>query len=355
MKTWHILAPEYPPRCGGVGDYTAVVADGLLAAGDRVTVWHPGSLPDRFGPRSRDAMASALTSDPGIVLVQYVPSAFGLRGLNVPLCRWLARLARAGSDVRVMFHEPFFYFGLHRPWRNVLALVQRRMAAMLLRSATRVYYSTESWRRLLEPYGPNSSAEVLPIPATIPVDAPDEAIARVKARFVADPLIGHFGTYGDHIAGALAPIVPMLLDRLPGARLLLAGRGAATFASQIANGARLRVDVLTEHDGLSVAAALRACDILVQPFPDGVTTRRTSMMAALSSARPVVTTSGDLTEPVWNGEAVAMAPAGQPGRFVDEVERLAMDAARRTTVGVQGRRLYEERFALAATIARLRH
>ena len=78
------------------------------------------------------------------------------------------------------------------------------------------------------------------------------------------------------------------------------------------------------------------------------------MMAALSSARPVVTTNGDLTEPVWNGTAVVMAPAGQPARFVDEVERLAMDAARRDRVGIQGRQLYDERFALAGTIGRLR-
>ena len=354
MKTWHILAPEYPPHCGGVGDYTALVAAGLMAAGDRVTVWHPGMLPDRFGSRSRDAISSALARDPGILLMQYVPPAMGLRGMNLPLCQWLARLAQTGSDVRVMFHEPFFYFGVHRPWRNVLALVQRRMAALLLRSAKRVYYSTESWRPLLDPYGSPSSVEVLPIPATIPVDVPDEAVARFKARYAGDPLIGHFGTYGDHVAGVLAKIVSPVLQRLPRARVLLAGRGAEPFVHRLEHGARARMDVLREQDGLSIAAALRACDILVQPFPDGVTTRRTSMMAALSSGRPVVTTRGALTETVWNGEGVAIAPADQPARFVDEVARLAADAARREVLGAQGRRLYDERFALAGTIGRLR-
>lgn len=354
MKTWHILAPEYPPRCGGVGDYTALLAGGLTAAGDRVTVWHPDNLPDRFDAASRAAIASGLRRDPGILLVQYVPSAFGLHGMNVPICRWLAHLAQGGADVRVMFHEPFFYFGLRRPWRNVLALVQRRMAAILLRSATRVYYSTASWRRLLEPYGPQSSVEVLPMPATIPTDVPDDVVGRFRARLAGSPLVGHFGTYGDHVAGELARIVPPLLERLPRARVLLAGRGAASFARQLGNGAGARLDVLAEQDGPSVAAALRACDILVQPFPDGVTTRRTSMMAALSSGRPVVTTSGALTETVWAGGAVAMAPAGEPMRFVDEVERLAMDEACRNAVGARGRQLYDERFALAGTIGRIR-
>jgi glycosyltransferase involved in cell wall biosynthesis len=274
--------------------------------------------------------------------------------MNVPFCRWLARLAQNGADMRVMFHEPFFYFGVERPWRNVLALVQRRMAAILLRSATRVYYSTESWKPLLEPHGSPSSVEVLPIPATIPVDVPAAAVDRFKTRFSGSPLIGHFGTYGDHVAGELGRIVPLLIERLPRARILLTGRGAATFVRQIGNGARARMDVVGEQDGVSIAAALRACDVLVQPFPDGVTTRRTSMMAALSSARPVVTTSGDLTEPLWSEDAVAMAPAGDQAQFVDEVARLAADTSRRQTVGMRGRQLYDERFALAGTIGRLR-
>ena len=353
MKTWHILAPEYPPRCGGVGDYTALLAGGLRAAGDRVTVWHPAVLPDRFGSASRAAIASALAADPGILLVQYVPSAFGLRGLNLPFCRWLARLAHNGIDLRVMVHEPFFYFGLHRPWRNVLALVQRRMTAMLLRSATRVYYSTESWRRLLEPYGGPSSAEVLPIPATIPVDVADGMLAPL-ARFAGEPLIGHFGTYGEHVAEQLTRVVPPLLARLPGARILLAGRGAVAFAQQFESATRSRVDVLSDFEGPSIAAALRVCDILVQPFPDGVTTRRTSIMAALSSGRPVVTTRGELTEPVWDGEAVVMAPAGHIERFVEEVARLAADAERCHAIGLRGRQLYDECFALAGTIGRIR-
>ena len=60
MKTWHLLAPEYPPVCGGVGDYTALLAEGLRTAGDPVRVWHPGTLPDRFGPRARAVLDAAL-------------------------------------------------------------------------------------------------------------------------------------------------------------------------------------------------------------------------------------------------------------------------------------------------------
>src|SRR5438477_8343758 len=110
VTTWHLLAPEYPPACGGVGDYTALVAGGLADAGDGVHVWHSGvdsaldtirasrvavhRLPDRFGRQSRDRIEAGIAHTPGTVLVQYVPGAFGLLGMNIPFCRWLARLHR---------------------------------------------------------------------------------------------------------------------------------------------------------------------------------------------------------------------------------------------------------------------
>lgn len=350
-----MIAPEFPPTCGGVGDYTALVAAGLTEAGDRVQVWHPGVLPDRFGTRSRRIIARAAAGEPGPILVQYVPAAFGCRGLNVPFCLWLARQGRRGADVRVMFHEPFFYFGLERPWRNVLAVGQRVMASILLRAATRVYYSTETWRRLLAPYGPQSRVEVLPIPSTIPVDVPREAVAAARRGTAASIVVGHFGTYGEHVSGVLRPVVGEICNRLPHARVLLAGRDAEAFVATLDSRIRPQVDVLAAAEGDAIAAALRACDVLVQPYPDGVTTRRTSMMGALTTGIAVVTTAGPLTEPVWSDSgAVALETAGDAAALAARVAQLAGDSTARRELGARGRRLYDERFALPVTIARLR-
>jgi glycosyltransferase involved in cell wall biosynthesis len=369
-----LLAPEYPPDCGGVGDYTALVAAGLAAAGDDVHVWYPAErgmagpiahpngprltvhrLPDRFRRASRRALAAALSAEPGILLAQYVPGAYGARGLNVPFCRWLAGMRRAGTDVRVMFHEPFFYFGFARPWRNVFAVVQRVMAAVLLRAGTRVYYSTETWTRLLTMYGPQTHVDVLPIPATIPADIPDEAVARARERRKAAFVMGHFGTYGDHVGRQLEKILPPLLRRLPASRVLLVGRGSEAFVRTMPLDVRDRIDATGPVTGAEAAAALRACDLLVQPYPDGVTTRRTSVMAGLTTSIPVITTAGPLTEPLWvESSAVAIAPAGDVPALVAMAAKLAGDPAARAALGVRGRELYDGRFALAVTIGRMR-
>src|SRR5258708_22079751 len=264
-------------------------------------------------------------------------------------------MRREGTDVRIMFHEPFFYFGLSRPWRNVFAVVQRAMAAMLLRAGTRVYYSTETWTRLLTPYGPQTSVEVLLIPATIPVDVPADAIAAARGRRRSAFVIGHFGTFGDHVGRQLDEILPALLRRLPDARVLLVGEGGEAFARTLPSVLHDRVDATGRLAGAEAGAALRACDLLVQPYLDGVTTRRTSVMAALTTSVPVLTTAGPLTEPVWTQtSAVALAPTGNVPALVETAAGLAADPAARAALGARGRDLYHGRFALHGTIARMR-
>ena len=68
------------------------------------------ALPDTYGRASRRRIAEHVGSRSTIrdVLVQYVPTAYGLKGANVPWCRWLLDLSRRRTDVRVMFHEPYF-------------------------------------------------------------------------------------------------------------------------------------------------------------------------------------------------------------------------------------------------------
>ena len=374
----HILTGEYPPRPGGVGDYCAQVAAGLAAEGRGVHVWCPGRDARRteasgvevhrvarlFSPGGLGRLARALDRWPAprSLLLQYTPNALGVRGMNVPLCVWLLMRSRR-DDVRVMFHEPYFYFGWRRPHRNVLAVVQRLMAVLLLGASRRVYLSSATWERSLSPYMWLGGRQLmwLPIPSNVPRCENEVAIERCRLELTGGspdtPLIGHFGTYGDQIRPLLEACLAGVAARLPGLYVACLGRHGETFVAGLeARVPSLRGRVVASG-GLApeaVAAHLRACDLVVQPFPDGVTTRRTSLMASLVNGCPTVTTIGPLTEPLWTDESgVAMAPVGDTAALVGLVVGLLRDEARRAALGRAGYRLYDTRFALRHTVRHL--
>ena len=146
------------------------------------------------------------------------------------------------------------------------------------------------------------------------------------------------------------------MRRLPDARVLLVGSGGEAFARRPPADVRDRVDATGRLSAAEAAAALRACDLIVQPYPDGVTTRRTSVMAALTTSVPVLTTSGPLTEPVWARDLRGGARAGRRCRRAASSwpRGLAADPAARAALGARGRALYDGQFALDVTIARMR-
>ena len=70
-----------------------------------------------------------------------------------------------------------------------------------------------------------------------------------------------------------------------------------------------RIHATGGQSSRSVSIALAACDLMIQPYEDGVSSRRTGVMAALIHKRPVITTTGESTEPIWSEAGAARAGA----------------------------------------------
>ena len=371
---WQIVTGEYPPQTGGVSDYTRLVARGLADAGDRVEVWAPPSggddprdpgvvvhrLPDRFGPWSLARLGQFLDArpQPRRLLVQYVPHAFGWKAANLPFCLWLRSRRRDG--VWVMFHEVAFP---REPGQRVahraLGAITRRMAKLVAQSAARRFVAIPAWRPMLESIvGAKVDAAWLPVPSGIPVVVDADAVRTLRARYAGpSALVGHFGTYGDLIAPMLEAAVPALLAAAD-CRLLLLGHGSAAVQAALATRHPSLAERIAAAGSLSAADVsrhLQACDVMLQPYPDGVSSRRTSAMAALAHGRALVTTAGALTEPIWSErEAAALVPVGDSAALAAAAARLVGDPAERAALAAQGARLYDERFDLRHTIAALR-
>jgi glycosyltransferase involved in cell wall biosynthesis len=364
VTRWHFVTGEYPPAPGGVSDYTRQLAAGLAVRGETVEVWarvcggadpgDPGVRVHRlhsFQVRDLREFDRELgdSGERGRLFVQYVPQAFGVRGMNVPFIRWLT--TRRQVDLWVQFHEVAVGWDwLGRPHHQLMSLVQHRMARRLARRAERIFVSVEGWRRRLGSVG--ERAQWLPIPSNVPTSVSELVVARSRRELGPGPWLGHFGTYGSGIVRDLAPALLELADRNSTVRFLLLGRGATRFGQELGLGERVRF--LDDLSAPAVAAHLAACDLLVQPFPDGISARRTSAMAGLALGVPMVTTEGHLTDSIWPGSgAVALAPAGDVATIAGLALDLLEAPEKRMALGRRGADLYRERFALERTMEAL--
>ncbi|HEX8272428.1 MAG TPA: glycosyltransferase [Longimicrobiaceae bacterium] len=376
MAELHIVTAEYPPQPGGVSDYVRGVAAGLAAAGERVHVWCPPAAEvasedagvevhrelgriSRADLRRMGALLDAFPA-PRRLLVQWVPHAYGFRAMNLGFCLWVRERAARGDRVEIMVHEPFLAFG-GSARQGVVAAVHRAMTVVLLGAAERVWVSTPAWAERWRKYrlGRTVPFEWTPIPSNVPVVEDADGAAAVRSRYApaGGRLIGHFGTYRANVTELLEPILVGALEGGPGRAALLLGRGGERFRDEVvgrhpALAGRVHSPGALSSDELS--RHLAACDLLVQPYPDGVNGRQTSLAACLEHGRAVVTTEGASTEGVWRESgAVAMARVGDAEAAVGLVDRLLADDAERARLGAAAERLYDERFHLRHTIAAL--
>lgn len=386
---WHLITSEYPPQRGGVSDYTQMVARGLAAAGDEVHVWCPAAA----GVAHAEAGKGATDDSPGVfvhrelggfrpvdlrrvgkllnqfsaprrLLVQWVPHGYGLKSMNLAFCLWLhQRAVHHGDEVEVMVHEPYLPFG-GGSWRQSgAAAVHRLMTVVLLDAARRVWLSIPAWEAGLRPYALRRKLPFhwLPVASNIPVidNAPGVEAVRALYAPAGEQIVGHFGTYDRNISELLSDAVPALLRDCEGCRVLFVGHGSESMrAALIARHPELKGRI--HATGTLAASALSlhisACDILLQPFIDGVSSRRTSVMVGLTHGVPIVTTSGRLTEPLWTeSEAVSLSSVEDLTTLVKETRILLADEARRQRLSLAAKALYQERFHLKHTIAALRH
>ena len=376
MTPWHILTSEYPPDVGGVSDYTRQVAEGLANAGEEVHVWCPRPAAGRGtrAVRVHAVLGNIRPSDlrragdqldeftaPRRLLVQWVPHGFGYHSMNVWFCLWLLRRSMSGDLVELMVHEAYSDFRRGPIRHLVMACVQRVMTVLLLLTASRVWIATPAWERRLRAYalGRNVSITWLPVPGCVsPDDGALSDIVRKRYATEGTTLIGHFGSFGRDVTSLLDAWLPAVMAHAVQPSLLLFGSGSDAYrdrlldqhpewATRIHSAGYVPRSLLAEH--------IAACDLFVQPYPDGITARRTTTMACLSQGRPVVTTGGPSTEAFWsNTGAVALADVHDPDRGVAAVAALMEDPQRRQALGAQGRALYLRAFDVSHVVGTLK-
>lgn len=328
---WHVVTCEFPPQLGGVADY-AFTMSAALARIRTTHVWCPQPSEVRaegivvhavLGHFSRSDLARVdveMNALPGErrLFVQWVPHGFGYHSMNVGFALWLLRRAWFRGDVLdLMVHEPFSPWAW-RPDRLATALVHRLMLIIAGLGATRVWVSTPSWVSRVRPYLLGRlHARWLAIPA--PKLGAPQCMPRVPATRT-HQTVGHLGTYSPIVTAMLEPALDVVLEE-SSADIVLIGRNSDRFLEQFlrprpAFKSRMRATGTLGPEALGVEAA--HCDLMLQPYPDGVSARRTSTLSLLQIGLPVVTNRGHLCEPFWSVEQCVELVDQPDGRRIGE-------------------------------------
>jgi glycosyltransferase involved in cell wall biosynthesis len=233
---------------------------------------------------------------------------------------------------------------------------------VLLRAARRMWMSVPAWESCWRPYALGRSIKFnwLPVASNIPVVDDPAGVRAIRVRYTGREgmLVGHFGTYDKHVADLLLNSVPALMQNGTPQAVLLLGRGSELMRDELIHKRPELADRVYATGTLAAADLslhVSACDVMLQPYIDGVSSRRTSTMVALAHGVPVVTTSGRLTEPLWaESEAVAIVPVEDMSALVEATQRLLSDAATRRRMSAAAREFYQAHFDVKHIIAKLR-
>ncbi len=348
------LTGEYPPMQGGVADHTAHLAQHLVGLGVDVSVLTSiEAVTNPQSPVSNLQVYPIITGwgldcwrqighwlaehRPDVLHIQYQAAAYDLGGWVNWLPWWLRR-RRARPRVVVTFHDlrvPYLFpkAGPLRG-RSILALAHNSDAVIV----TNVEDEQELRRALA-----SNTLTLIPLGSNVHPQPPsdyDRDGWRAQIGIGEHTLLlAYFGFLNESKGGEdLVLALEHLVHHEYDAHLFMIG-GQVGDVDPTNRAYAERVRSLVQTCGLGervhwtgftspeeVSADLLAADVVVMPYRDGVSFRRTTFIAALCHGRPVVTT--DPAVPLFelrDGENVLLAPPRDVDSLARSIARLADD------------------------------
>jgi hypothetical protein len=273
--------------------------------------------------------------------------------MNLPFALWISLRVLQGDTLRVMFHEAFYEWTEPRLRRKMASIVHRLMSALLLNFAKEVFVSTPYVAAKLSRLKIVKNVVITHLPIPSNVIPPDQVTVRSEVDRPSSR-IGYFGTYHPDIQRILIPALEHLMHRMPHVAILLIGAGSEVYRASISANFRQQVTATGPCSLAAASAAIHSCDLMFQPYPEGVNTRRGTAMAALAHGKLLVSTTGRMTEPVWSETtAIRLLPSLSPALMAEELGGISASLTREQLVAVssEAKRFYERHFSIQRVLA----
>ena len=340
-----LITGEYPPMRGGVGDFTALLAQGLQTQGHTIQVFSTPPAQSQHGEAinttirrwnfrslptvQRWAKANGLD----VLNLQYQTAAYRMSPWIHVLPRWVK-----AAPMITTFHDLRFPYLF--PKAGLLR--ERVVMSLAYRSAGVITTNHEDYAKVK--HLPNSI--MIPLGSTIRPNLPQQYDAEAwRAKLGVPPetlLIGYFG-FINHTKGVdtLLESFAALPTKQP-VCLLMIGEHLGTadptnkgYAAQIKHQIKnygLADDILWTGDvsDVDVNGWLRAVDVVVMPFRDGASYRRSSLMAAIQQGCAIVTTQPTVPISTFeHGENIWLVPPQNANALTQAFKSLSDSALRK--------------------------
>ena len=278
------------------------------------------------------------------VVLQYTPLMYsaGRWRIDRELLRCWRTLA-AGRRSSLIVHEGYFRVWWHPP-SLVRGTIQKTLLQGFVKEAHHVFTASEQLHWEMSEWALVRRPVLLPIGSNIPVVEGDAATWRrthgIDEREIVLALFG--GGNALKWSASHVDVVEAKLNeaRIPHCWLLLGGVPRNWF--------NLKARVIDPGwlSPADLSAYMQLTDIFLMPHFVGIAARRTTLMAALEHALPVVGTSGSITESFWREVAgVTLIDAGDAEGFAAAALALCSDRQQRVELGRYNASYFREHFA----------
>jgi len=362
-----VITSALPPRLDGIGDHSRGLAGALAAHADVCIHTVRGFAPDpipgvqvlqsfAIEPRQsvNDLLAAVEAAPPDWLILQYNPFCFGRRGFNPYLAKTLRQIKRkfGQTSLAVMVHEqytPANSFGNALMW-----MFQHRQFAAITALADLTLFSTGPWWQKYRRRHSRRPSLHIPVGSNLRVVPADRRQIREELGLAPKTMVlGSFGSdHGSRLLGYSIAAGRGLIAAGYDVCLLVVGSAGPALRSIAGD---LPVIDLGPSPTDKVSRSLRAMDIFLSPFIDGVSTRRGSFFAALQHGLPIVTTRAYHTDAdllAHDGRAFQTVTASDLAGFVDATIGLAGDPAMRQRLGSGARECFEAQYSLPVLTGR---
>jgi glycosyltransferase involved in cell wall biosynthesis len=334
-----ILSPTFPPDRCGVGDHSFRLVEAIRGLGHQVT---------RFADL-RGNVSPDLKDQPDVFVIQYTPSLWGknFAKLNFSLIPWIRKIKKHAPIVMIA-HELNYPVGL-TPRGLILGLGQKWIFNRLSRA---VHWTFFSYREPQSRF-PNRTS-VLPVGSTIPRNTSFHSTqtdpqTRQKIRLL------HFGgAHPTHLLPWTFFTLKHLTNAFPDKQIELHLVGISelqkneilkssdsSLSESIKNSVRAR-GYLPEKE---VSYEITAADLVLAPFMDGISTRRSSFMSCLAHGTAILTTEGWTTDFEIPWDKFCAVAKNDLNEYAKKAESLLRDSQKILDLRAQSKIFYEDLFS----------